>query len=129
MPSVTLRGYVPDSELGSLYRGAVAAAFPSIYEGFHLPPLDAMRMGCPVIASDIPVHREVLGDAAMFVPSHDATAWVAAIRSLREDIARRARLVEAGRKRAASFTWEESARTLLRVFASAGTERARLTRV
>ena len=116
MPSVKLRGYVPDSELGSLYRGALAAAFPSIYEGFHMPPLDAMGVGCPVIASDIPVHREVLGDAAVFVAPQDARAWAAAIKSLRDDSARRAQLAEAGRRRALGFTWEASASALLRLF-------------
>jgi alpha-1,3-rhamnosyl/mannosyltransferase len=120
MRSVELRGYVPDSELGALYRGALAAAFPSIYEGFHLPPLDAMSVGCPVIASDIPVHREVLGDAALFVAPHDAGAWAEAMRSLRDDPARRARLAEAGRRQALGFTWEASARALLRVFQSVG---------
>jgi alpha-1,3-rhamnosyl/mannosyltransferase len=118
MPSVKLRGYVPDSELGSLFRGALAAVFPSIYEGFHLPPLDAVSVGCPVIASDIPVHREVLGEAAVFVPPHDGRAWAAAISSLRDDPARRAQLAEAGRQRARRFTWEASARALLQVFQS-----------
>jgi alpha-1,3-rhamnosyl/mannosyltransferase len=118
MPAVNLRGYVPDSELGSCYRGALAAVFPSIYEGFHLPPLDAMSVGCPVIASDIPVHREVLGAGAVFVPPADAGAWAAAIRSLQDDPARRARLAEAGRQRALGFTWEASARALLRIFQS-----------
>jgi glycosyltransferase involved in cell wall biosynthesis len=118
MPSVKLRGYVPDSELRSLYRGALAAAFPSIYEGFHLPPLDAVSVGCPVIASDIPVHREVLGEAAVFVAPHDSRAWAAAISSLRDDPARRAHLAEAGRQRAQRFTWEASARALLQVFQS-----------
>jgi alpha-1,3-rhamnosyl/mannosyltransferase len=118
LPSVTLRGYVPDVELAALYRGAVAALFPSIYEGFHLPPLDAMSAGCPVIASDIPVHREVLGDAAVFVPCHDVDAWVAAIRQVLGDPQGRERMAAAGRERAAGFTWEKSARTLLRLFES-----------
>ena len=124
-PAVSLRGYVPDAELNSLYRGAIAAVFPSIYEGFHLPPLDAMNTGCPVIASDIPVHREVLGDAALFVPCNDAGAWAGAIRRLKNDGQARAGLAAAGRARARSFSWDESARTLLRVIESAVNSRAR----
>jgi glycosyltransferase involved in cell wall biosynthesis len=115
---VDMRGYVPDSELGSLYRGALAAVFPSIYEGFHLPPLDAMSVGCPVVASDIPVHREVLGNAALFAPCHDVDAWVKAIRVLQDDPDRRAQLVEAGLKRARAFSWNTSARALLDLFES-----------
>jgi glycosyltransferase involved in cell wall biosynthesis len=127
MPAVSLRGYVPDAELGSLYGGAVAAVFPSIYEGFHLPPLDAMHSGCPVIASDIPVHREVLGDAAVFVPCHDAAAWAGAIRRLLEDAQARARLADAGRRRVAGFSWDQSARALLGVIESAVTTTRKVT--
>lgn len=117
-PAVTLRGYVPDSELASLYRGALAAVFPSIYEGFHLSPLDALSAGCPVIASDIPVHREILGNAALFVPCHDVEGWVAAIQLLRDSPERRARMVHAGREQAQRFNWDEAAGKLLRVFDS-----------
>lgn len=124
VPAVSLRGYVPDAELDSLYRGAIAAVFPSIYEGFHLPPLDAMNTGCPVIASDIPVHREVLGDAALFVPCDDAGAWADAIRRLKNDGQARARLAAAGRERARSFSWDQSARTLVGVIQSAIEARA-----
>ena len=124
VPAVSLRGYVPNAELDSLDRGAIAAVFPSIYEGFHLPPLDAMNTGCPVIASDIPVHREVLGDAALFVPCDDAGAWADAIRRLKNDGQARARLAAAGRERARSFSWDQSARTLLGVIQSAIKARA-----
>lgn len=117
-PAITLRGYVCDSELGSLYQGALAAVFPSIYEGFHLSPLDAMSVGCPVIASDIPVHREILGDAALFVPSHDVEGWTAAIQLLSDSPERRARMMHAGRAQARRFSWDEAAAKLLRVFES-----------
>lgn len=116
--AVTLRGYVPDSELASLYRGALAAVFPSIYEGFHLSPLDALSAGCPVIASDIPVHREILGNAALFVPCHDVEGWVAAIERLRNSADRRAGMIHAGREQAQRFSWDEAADRLLRVFDS-----------
>lgn len=117
-PAVTLRGYVSDSELGSLYRGALAAVFPSIYEGFHLSALDAMSVGCPVIASDIPVHREILGHAALFVPCHDVEGWVAAIQLLRNHPERRASMIHTGRKQTQRFSWDEAAGRLLRVFDS-----------
>ena len=115
-PSVVLKGYVSETELVRWYRGAVAALFPSIYEGFHLPPLDAMSAGCPVIASDIPAHREVLGDAAIFVPCHDVKAWVEAVARLRNDRDYRADLVAAGLQQASRFSWDSSARTLLQLF-------------
>ncbi len=118
LPRVTLRGYVSESELDSLYRGAIAAVFPSIYEGFHLPALDALSAGCPVIASDIPVHREVLGEAAIFVPCHDAEAWAAAIRRVRDEPELGVRMSRAGRQRALAFSWDRSAEKLLHLFDS-----------
>ncbi|MBR0140246.1 MAG: glycosyltransferase family 4 protein [Firmicutes bacterium] len=110
---VILTGYVDDGELPLLYGGASAFVFPSKYEGFGLPPLEAMAMGCPVVSSDAASMPEVLGDAAIFFKSEDEDDLVRALKrvlSLSEE--ERAELTERGRKRAASFSWEEESEKL-----------------
>jgi alpha-1,3-rhamnosyl/mannosyltransferase len=104
--------YAEDAELAALYQGALAVALPSWYEGFGLPALEACAHGAPVLASDLPVLREVLGDAALFAPPGDPAAWAAAIRRVAGDpeLARHlADLAEAGRARAAAFDWRRTA--------------------
>jgi glycosyltransferase involved in cell wall biosynthesis len=76
---VLLAGYLADEELRSLVAGAAALAFPSRYEGFGLPPLEALACGTPVVASDLPVLREVTGGLARLVPVGDTDAWAAAL--------------------------------------------------
>lgn len=102
-------GAVTDATLAALYRGATALCFPSVAEGFGLPVLEAMAAGVPVVASDIPVTRELASDAALYVADHDERAWAEAIEGLVSDASLRERLVEAGRKRAAEFTWKRTA--------------------
>ncbi len=75
-------GHIPDGDLPALYRGASAFLAPSLYEGFDLPPVEALACGTPAIVSDIPVHREVLGGDAVFVPCCDAGAWADAMMRL-----------------------------------------------
>lgn len=113
VPNVRLMGYVPEEDLAVLYRGAVAAVFPSIYEGFHLPPLDAASLGCPIILSDIPVHQEVFQGGAVYFPPNDVEALLARIRSLD-----RAALSKAGLQIADRYSWDKSAAVLLDVFRS-----------
>jgi glycosyltransferase involved in cell wall biosynthesis len=72
-------GYIEEAHLPALYRQAAALAAPSLYEGFDLPAYEALACGTPVIASDIDVHREVLGEHARFIPTQDATAWAEAL--------------------------------------------------
>ena len=115
MPNVQFLGYSDERAVASLYRSASVAAFPSLYEGFHLPPLEAMAFGCPVIASDIPVHREILGTAAIYVPPNDSHALANALRRVIANPAERSRLVTAGRKQASLYSWERSARTLCEI--------------
>lgn len=67
--------YVEEDHLPSLYRGAQAVIAPSFYEGFDLPTMEALACGTPVLASDIPVHREVLGNSAVFIPPYDIRTW------------------------------------------------------
>ena len=112
MRNVELRGYASAANVSELYASATAAVFPSVYEGFHLPPLEAMAHGCPVLASDIPVHREVLGDAALYFAPHDRAAIAALIRRVAHDEVERQRVIEAGRQRAARYSWAASAKVL-----------------
>jgi glycosyltransferase involved in cell wall biosynthesis len=101
-------GPVDDSMLARLYRGALALCFPSVAEGFGLPVLEALGAGLPVIASDLPVLREVGGDAALFVPVGDDEAFAKTFDAV-SDSRLRARLAAAGRERAAAFTWDRTA--------------------
>jgi glycosyltransferase involved in cell wall biosynthesis len=99
---------VSEPDLATLYRSARALLYPSLVEGYGLPLLEAMAAGVPVIASDVPVFREVAGDAAMLVPPFDTSAWVSAIIDL-DDPGRRDALIAAGRRRAAAATWDRAA--------------------
>jgi glycosyltransferase involved in cell wall biosynthesis len=78
LPGVTLTGEVSDEDLAAIYSGARALVFPSDDEGFGLPPIEALACGTPVVASDLPVLREVLGDRATFVDRHDLPGLLAA---------------------------------------------------
>jgi glycosyltransferase involved in cell wall biosynthesis len=104
-PGVTALGRVGEAELDALYRGAAALALPSRTEGFGLPALEAMARGCPVVASAAGGLPEVVGDAGLLVPAGDAGALAAALARLLDDDAERRRRAEAGRRRAAGFTW------------------------
>lgn len=116
--------FVPEELLGSLYAQAGLLAYPSLVEGFGLPMLEAMVAGTPVLAGDVPVLREVGGDAAVYVPATDPTAWAAAIERLRTDDELRSRLTAAGAVRAAQFSWPAVARRLVDACAyAAGAER------
>lgn len=114
---VELRGYVDDATLRDLYSRAAALAFPSRYEGFGLPPLQALACGLPVIAARIPVTQEVLDDCALYVDPGDAAGFESAIASA---ISARASPgpAERGRARAAAFTWTATAERMSQTYAS-----------
>jgi glycosyltransferase involved in cell wall biosynthesis len=112
-------GYVSDAVLGALYRRAVLVCCPSLYEGFGLPVLEAMGVGTPVLASDIPVHREVAGAAAVLLPPDDATRWAAEAAALASDEARRCELAARGRSRAGEFSWRRAATDTAAAWAAA----------
>jgi glycosyltransferase involved in cell wall biosynthesis len=106
---VDLLGWVSAEELSALYHGASAYVFPTLFEGFGLPVLEAMARGCPVLGSDIPVLREVGGEDMAYVDATDAAAIAAAVRRLVRDPEAQAAMAAAGRKRAATFTWQRTA--------------------
>ena len=106
---VRLAGFVTDHDLPALVQGATALVHPAVDEGFGLPPLEAMAAGTPVIAADAGSIPEVVGDAAVLVEPLDAGAWAEAIDLISTDGERRAALAAAGRRRAATFTWERVA--------------------
>lgn len=102
-----------DAEVAALYSQAAAHVFPSLYEGFGIPPLEAMASGCPVIASDIPVTREVCGDAADYFPPHDADALAELMRRHWDALSRDPKQQQAAAARLTQFSWEASARSLI----------------
>jgi alpha-1,3-rhamnosyl/mannosyltransferase len=106
---VELRGWSDERALRALYRTAAVVAYPSLYEGFGLPVLEAMASGAPVVSSDIPALREVAGDAAVFFPARDAEALAAALGRALQDEALSGSLRERGLARAREFTWRRSA--------------------
>jgi len=112
-------GYVSDSELASLYRNALLVALPSHYEGFGLPVLEALAAGTPVVASDIPVLREVAGDAALYAPPDRPDLWTERIEALLDDGDLARSLGTRGPERARRFTWERSADEHVEVFREA----------
>jgi glycosyltransferase involved in cell wall biosynthesis len=109
---VEFAGHVPRDELAALYRGAEALVFPSRYEGFGLPVLEAMASGTPVVATSSSSIPEVAGDAAIFVEA-DPTALAAGVERARSD---RDRLRAAGLERARRFSWSETARITADVY-------------
>lgn len=107
---VQLLGYVADEELPALYSGALIFVYPSVYEGFGLPPLEAMACGTPVVTSDTGAIPEVVGEAAIKVNPYDVEAIACGIRHVLEDSALRENLCRKGWERARRFTWERTAK-------------------
>ena len=110
---VLFTGHVGDDALLGLLRNARAFAYPSLYEGFGLPALEAMAMGTPVAVADIPAMREVVADAGLRLPPTSEGEWSRALRRLTSDDELADDLSQRGRQRAAGFTWQASAATLL----------------
>lgn len=106
-------GYVPDRELVTLLQGALALVYPSRYEGFGLPPLEAMHVGCPVITTARTSIPEVCGDAALYIDPDAGVEFGEALMAVENDAALRARLREAGVRQARKFTWKRAAETFL----------------
>lgn len=109
-------GYVADEDLPALYNGADLFAFPSLYEGFGLPVLEAMACGTPVVTSDTSSLPEVAGDAALQVDPYNVEAMADAMRRMLEDGDLAQELRERGLARAAQFSWERTARETVKVY-------------
>ncbi|HEX5416275.1 MAG TPA: glycosyltransferase family 1 protein [Chloroflexota bacterium] len=113
---VQLLGYVPPADLPSLFAAAVGFVFPSLYEGFGMPALEAMVWGTPVIASKASSLPEVVGDAGLLVDPYDVASLADALARLLEDPALRQELIAAGRSRAGLFTWDRCSEGVEAVF-------------
>ena len=105
---VIVTGYVADADLAALYSGATAFVYPSLYEGFGLPPLEAMQCGVPVVTSNTSALPEVVGDAGILVDPHDGDALCQALWTLYRDSALRATRAAAGLARAQRFSWDHT---------------------
>jgi glycosyltransferase involved in cell wall biosynthesis len=115
-PSVRYLGYVEERDLAGLFRAASLLAYPSLYEGFGLPPAQALASGVPVLTSNTSSLPEVCGEGALYVDPLSETEIGTGLRFLMEDAEVRQRLGEAGRKHVAQFTWENAAAKTLRFF-------------
>ncbi len=113
-------GYLTEPNKAALLAGAEAFVFPSLYEGFGLPPLEAMALGTPVVASDIAALRETGGEAALYADTGNADALAEGIRRVIEDEALRRRLRDEGPRRAAAFRWDDTARRTAAVLKRVG---------
>ena len=116
---VKLLGHVPDADLPALYSAAEALAYPSLYEGFGLPVLEAMACGTPVICSNVSSLPEVAGEAAIQIPPTAIREWSQALERINSDAALRADLRERGIQQVARFTWEATARQTYAIYQEA----------
>jgi glycosyltransferase involved in cell wall biosynthesis len=116
---VTFTGYVEERDLPPLYSGALCFVYPSYFEGFGLPPLEAMKCGAPVITGDRSSLPEVVGEAGLMVDPFDTEALAEAIRRVLDDAGLRQTLRERGLQRARSFSWRETARLTLQAYEQA----------
>lgn len=114
--AVVRPGRIAEEDLDLLYRAATVMTFPSRYEGFGLPALEAMGRGCPVIASDVGGLATVVGDAGLLVSPNDVDGWARAIDSLLDDPTRRGGLIRRGLDRVRGFAWPDAATALAAVY-------------
>ena len=113
---VKFLGYIPDCDMNRLYSGARLFLFPSVYEGFGIPPLEAMASGTPVIASNASSLPEVTGNPQIQLSPHDIEGWRDMIVNVMSDSELQNRMIVHGLERNKLFSWEESARRTLKVF-------------
>jgi glycosyltransferase involved in cell wall biosynthesis len=113
---LVMTGRVDDQVLRSMYHHATALLYPSVYEGFGLPLLEAMASGTPVVAARAASIPEVVGDAGLLVAPDDVAGWTDAVRGVLLDQALRQRLQSSGRARAATFTWARTAAITAQVY-------------
>jgi glycosyltransferase involved in cell wall biosynthesis len=121
--SIRYLQYVPDGDLPALYSGASLFVCPSLYEGFGFPPLEAMACGTPVVSSSAGSLPEVLGEDAVLLDGFDAETWAGKIEALLQDSSTLAALAARGPRRAAQFSWEETARKTWQIYRTLGGSR------
>jgi len=109
-------GYVSEEELASLYKHAQLVLFPSLYEGFGLPAVEALWAGTPLVCSDLPVLREVVGEAALFAPPDRPDLMAAAVVRVLEEQTLRSNLIQQGQQRIAELSWSRTAAQTLEVW-------------
>jgi glycosyltransferase involved in cell wall biosynthesis len=112
-------GFVPQETLRTFYENAAAFAFPSLNEGFGLPPLEAMECGTPVLTSNVSSLPEVVGDAAVMVNPDNVFEIARGLKEILTDEELRTRLIAEGHKQVQRFNWERTARETLAVYAEA----------
>jgi alpha-1,3-rhamnosyl/mannosyltransferase len=113
---IHILGHVPDHDLKAIYAGAQALVYPSLYEGFGLPILEAMACNCPVICSNAASMPEVAGEAAILINPARSDALAHAIDTIVHDSGTRVTLMRKGIKQAAGFTWKDTAARTFEVF-------------
>lgn len=114
--NVLFTGEVSDDELAHLYRGAVAYVFPSLYEGFGLPPLEAMAQGTPVLSSRKTALPEILGSAAHYFDPENVSDMAKALRTILDDATLRTTLISAGHRRVRKFSWKKLAEDTKKIY-------------
>ena len=113
---IRITGFIPEEDLPFVYNAADLFVFPSLYEGFGLPPLEAMACGTPVVASNVPALPEVVGEAALLVDPYDIDELVSAMERILRDRQLRERLASKGMERARGFSWKKTAEIVLGAF-------------
>ena len=113
-----LTGHVPSEDLTLLYKSALSFVFPSKMEGFGLPGLEAMSFGCPVIASDINVFKEIYGDACLYFNPSSSKELSLKIQLLLRNNEIRTKLIEKGKKQVKKYSWRKMAEKTLKVYES-----------
>jgi len=113
---VVFTGYVPDIDLEALFQEATVYVFPSLYEGFGLPPLEAMAHGCPVVSSDRASMPEILGDAALYFDPENKLDMFNVIEKVLNDSSERDRLIKLGHEQVKKYSWWECALATSRIY-------------